>query len=347
MASKVLPSLTSHQGSGINQHAKSKFGPNSRGLPRRTDKIKVSSPDHQIQLKPRVNNRLFQEKPPTSSKLPSTPTAPRSRIKPNSKLSGNGNDSFHSPQPKKTNLNNPTLTPSAPITVRHVSANQNQQLPSISSNINLSNSPKITSNKSSPNFSHSNSNNVITRHKSLSNTPTNSWIDTKNEVKAQADAGNIEAMFIYANILFTGRGVLTDRPGARKYFQKAADAGHCKAQMQLADILLNGWGIPRNPQVACKYLMKAAETDNFDALCTLGKCYRDGIGVKKNLEEAEKRLRKGADQGHSGCQFELAQLLEMKGIEHKEEALSYYQKASNQGYPSASNYYLNLLNKKM
>ena len=154
-------------------------------------------------------------------------------------------------------------------------------------------------------------------------------------------------MFIYANILFSGRGVIIDRTGARRYFQKAADGGLCKAQIQYADILLKGWGIPRNPQLACKYLTKAVETGNCDAMCTLAGCFRDGVGVKKNLEEAEKIFRQGADQGHSGCQFELAQVLEMKGPDFKEEALSYYQKASNQGFPSASNNFLRLLNKKM
>lgn len=172
------------------------------------------------------------------------------------------------------------------------------------------------------------------------------WSDTTKEVKSQADAGNIEAMYIYANILFTGRGVVMDRTTARKYFQKAANNGHCKAQVQYADILLNGWGIPKNPKVACKYLAKAVESGDLEAMSTLGKCYRDAIGVEKDIEKAEQILRRGADADHAACQFELGQLLEIKGIEFKDEALSYYQKASKQNFPAASANFLRLLNRR-
>lgn len=367
MASKVLPSLNG-QGVGMNQRIKSRVSPNSRGLPRRTDMIKVSPPDHPIQLKPRVSNRLFSEKPTTAGNVSRTPSSIKTKITVNSKSNVHKNIS-QTPKSTKTAFNqaNP---PSTQITVHHATANQ-QVLPSINSNTNFANnspkitnnkstptissansnfsnnSPKISNNKSSPNLSHTNSSgNKITRNKSMPSTPKNSWNETKNEVKAQADSGNLEAMFVYANILFSGRGVIIDRTGAKKYFQKAADGGHCKAQIQYADMLLKGWGIPRNPQLACKYLTKAIESGNSDALYTLAGCFRDGNGVKKNLDEAEKLFRNGADQGHGGCQFELAQLLEMKGMEFKDEALSFYQKASSQNYPLASINFLRLLNKK-
>lgn len=310
--------------------------------------IKVSSPDNPIQLKPRVRNRLFPEKPSTSGKVSRTPSAIKTKINTNTKPSGIHKNLSQTPTSSKPTSYNSTASPSTPITIRHASTNQ--QLPSISSNTNYTNTPKISNNKSSPNLSHTNSSsptNKITRNKSLPSTPKNSWNETKNEVKAQADSGNLEAMFVYANILFSGRGVIIDRTGAKKYFQKAADGGLCKAQIQYADILLKGWGIPRNPQLACKYLMKATESGNCDAMYTLAGCFRDGTGVKKNIDEAEKLFRKGADQGHSGCQFELAQLLEIKGADYREEALSFYQKASNQGYPLASVNFLRLLNKKM
>ncbi|OHT15086.1 hypothetical protein TRFO_14429 [Tritrichomonas foetus] len=174
----------------------------------------------------------------------------------------------------------------------------------------------------------------------------NEWNETTIAVKKQADGGCLEAMFVFAKILFNGRGVVTDRTGARKYFQMAADGGHCGAQLQYADILLNGWGMPKDPASAVKYLNKAADSGSSDALCMLGRCYNQGQGVKQNKEEAEKAWRRGSDLGHGGCQFELAQMLEFKGPEFKDEALSFYQKASNQGFPSASMNFLRLLNKK-
>ena len=182
--------------------------------------------------------------------------------------------------------------------------------------------------------------------RSLKTKEAKEWNETTIAVKKQADAGNVDAMFVFANILFNGRGVLTDRTGARKYFQRAAEAGHSQAILQYADILLNGWGMPKDPVTAVKYLRKAADDGNGDALCKLGACYRDGAGVKRDKEIAEKTFRSGAGIGHAGCQFELAMMLEFKGKEYKEEALSFYQKALAQDYPSANMNFLRLLNKK-
>jgi TPR repeat protein len=149
-------------------------------------------------------------------------------------------------------------------------------------------------------------------HASSLGLPAN-WNSTASTIKRSADEGDAACQFTYANILFQGRGVATDRRTAKVYFQRAADAGHVEAQCQFADILMQGWGIPKNPVLAAVYFQRAAVAGHLEGVYRYGKCLLDGAGVTQNRSGAAQWFQTGADEGHTLCQVEFAKICEGNG----------------------------------
>jgi TPR repeat protein len=159
------------------------------------------------------------------------------------------------------------------------------------------------------------------------------WNETTAAVKAAADKGDPASQFVYANIMFHGRGCPIDRRTAKRYFQRAADAGHAGAQFQFAEILMFGWGIPKNPADSAKYFHRAAINGHVDAMYEWGKCLQEGTGTAKDPNEAERWFRNGADLDHVQCQMECGQMREAAG--DLRTAYRYYQMAASLGNPAA------------
>lgn len=161
------------------------------------------------------------------------------------------------------------------------------------------------------------------------------------DVKANADAGNPEAMATYGAALatgafglkqsqsdsirwlkmaaekgsvdgasglgwayFNGEGIAQDYKEAAKWFLIAAEKGNPVAQERMGYLYSEGKGVPTEPGVALGWYKKSAEQGNEGGICGVGMCYLLGKGVEKNDQEALVWFKKAADRGDPiGKQF--------------------------------------------
>ena len=170
------------------------------------------------------------------------------------------------------------------------------------------------------------------------------WAVTIDEVKQNAENGDMDSQFSLGVLHLQGRGVQQDYAQALKWFKKAAAQNMPQAQSNLAVFYLNGWGgARRNPQKAFELSRKAALQGFADAQLNLSRFYREGIGVKKNLKEASKWLKKAALQGHAHAQMNLG--VEKHRAQDYKEARKWFERSAEQDQPIAQYMYGQFLQK--
>jgi len=107
-----------------------------------------------------------------------------------------------------------------------------------------------------------------------------------------------------------------------------AAAGDAEAQYDIACILFDGERVKKNKKEAAQWYLKAAKQGHILAQETMGWAYHDGWGVKENQEKAIHWYREAANQGSTVAQRELAELV---SDEDPEDAASLYQLAAEAG----------------
>lgn len=84
---------------------------------------------------------------------------------------------------------------------------------------------------------------------------------------------------------------------------------------------------------------RLADTGNIDGIIGIGKCYEEGTGVKQNFNEARKYYQQASDLGSARAMCYLAMLYEFYLNSPDEaikwEAIKWYQKSADLGYPLA------------
>ena len=110
--------------------------------------------------------------------------------------------------------------------------------------------------------------------------------------------------------------------------REKAVAGDAEAQYSFACILYEGEGVKKNKKEAAQWYLKAAKQGHILAQETIGWAYHDGWGVSENQEKAIHWYREAANQGSIVAQRELAELV---SDEDPEEAASLYQLAAEAG----------------
>ena len=74
------------------------------------------------------------------------------------------------------------------------------------------------------------------------------------ELKAQAESGDINSQVILANKYFNGEGLKQDKKEALKWYKLAAEKGHAGAQTTMGLFYSGAWGlIEPNMEVALQY----------------------------------------------------------------------------------------------
>lgn len=158
----------------------------------------------------------------------------------------------------------------------------------------------------------------------------------------EANAGNIEAMFLLARFYETGDDDLEvdDREAAR-WYRTAADKGHGAAMRQLADMYLKGRVSGRVDDAnAIQWLLKAEQAGNLSALNDLGFMYQRGRGTDAKLSEqarfseAMKWYKRAADRNNATGMYNIAWMYENgQGVTAPEpaQALEWYKRAAVRG----------------
>jgi len=184
------------------------------------------------------------------------------------------------------------------------------------------------------------------------------------QVKALAEAGDVEAKEAYANCLYNGFGVAVNLPEAYRVYREAA-ALRPAAEMQAAGMLIDGKGVPKNvPEglalmkhaaaagdaYAATYMMSmdgtyspdtveaSARQGDFDPMMRLGLDYEEGKhGRDKDFGKAFGYLKRAAEGGSPRAMVFLGDMYENgEGIpvDHA-QAISWYLKADAAGDDTA------------
>lgn len=131
--------------------------------------------------------------------------------------------------------------------------------------------------------------------------------DKKDEAKPVLDEligeGNTSAMLALAYI--------SSEAEAAELMHKAADAGDPNAMMLFAMSQLTGKGVPKNEIDGIRMLRLAAEAGSTRAMLVLGHFYKDGsYGIGFNLNESTRLIAEAAKRGDPAAQNILASLEE-------------------------------------
>ncbi len=157
------------------------------------------------------------------------------------------------------------------------------------------------------------------------------------EVKAKAEAGDVESEFQLGRCYANGEGVAKNQVEAVKWFRKAAEQNHTVAQFDLGLCYHNGDGVAKNQVEAAKWFRKAAERGLAKAQGALGWYYFNGKGVPRDFAESVKWSRKAAEQGNSLGQDTLGMcFFNGEGVPRDfAEAVKWFRKAAEQNLADA------------
>lgn len=123
------------------------------------------------------------------------------------------------------------------------------------------------------------------------------------------------------------------------WIRKAAEQGNDVAIEEMGYKYYEGFGVKQDYSEAMKWLKRAAEKGKASAYSSIGIMYRDGEGVAPDFDKAEENFIKGATAGNSYSAYLLARLYgHYMKPNKKEEALEWYQKASDMGSYRATEY---------
>ncbi|MDJ0837066.1 MAG: SEL1-like repeat protein [Acidobacteriota bacterium] len=147
-----------------------------------------------------------------------------------------------------------------------------------------------------------------------------------------AESGDIECVFLLASSIEEGMGGEEPDPaGSVPWYLKAAEAGHPGAMNNLGVLYHSGLGVEQDSEKARTWYGSALGKGNVGAMNNLGSLLR--AENPNNLTEALAWFRKAAEMGYPPAQTNLAVLLEEgSGVEPAlEEAADWYRKAAAQG----------------
>lgn len=122
-----------------------------------------------------------------------------------------------------------------------------------------------------------------------------------------AEQGNVEAQIALAEAHFYGRGTVTNRQEAVRWYMKAAQAGDPSAQASLGYCAFHGLGREKDRIAAVKWYLMAAEAGNLVAMNNLAYCLLNGFGIEKDAEKGFSWAMKAAERGHHPSQTMVAE----------------------------------------
>lgn len=154
-----------------------------------------------------------------------------------------------------------------------------------------------------------------------------------------AEADNVEAQEIVADIYIYGQGVEIDPQEALKWSRRAAALGSAEGENDIAVHYAKGQGVEQDDAEALKWFERAAEHGNAKALISLSRRYLYGTdGLEPDFGRGLAYLFAAADSGHPRALWSLAQFTETGrfGLSPDlHEALRLYERAAELRYPAA------------
>lgn len=127
-------------------------------------------------------------------------------------------------------------------------------------------------------------------------------------VRALADAGEREAMFLLGTAYDEALGVSENLAEAVGWYRRAADRGHVLAQHNLGNLHAAGRGVAKDDAQAVAWWRRAAEQGDAIPMFRLGEMYEAGRGVERDLALARAWFERAAARGLARARSALARL---------------------------------------
>lgn len=152
---------------------------------------------------------------------------------------------------------------------------------------------------------------------------------TIDELKQNAQNGDLGSQFQLGALYWQGRGVSQDYSAAFKWFEKAAKQGMPAAQSNIAIFYSNGWAVEQDYKKAVFWHKKAVAQGFAASQFQLSHFRKEGLGgLRKNASLALGLVKKAATGGHRKAQAFLgADYLQKKKYK---EARKWFIKAAEQ-----------------
>lgn len=129
-------------------------------------------------------------------------------------------------------------------------------------------------------------------------------VDGRKWLGRAAEAGDFDALFLYADMLLEGRGGPVDVEQARVYLKKAVQRGHIEAASALSDLLLEIGGEQATAE-ARQVLRDLANKDSVSGMLQYSRLLFEGIGGPVDEAQGTFWLRKA--EKHPDFQSVIAQ----------------------------------------
>lgn len=160
-----------------------------------------------------------------------------------------------------------------------------------------------------------------------------------DEIRIQAEKGDILAQSALGSMYFYGRGVKQDMNEAISWYRKAAEQGYAKAQFNLGMAYSEGDGVPKSYMETLSWMRKAAAKGHPQARALVAGMEKNGLGAgPEKFDAAEvERNRKAAEAGDKEAQYAVGWYYE-DGIgvtQDISQAISWFRKAAEAGHSPA------------
>ena len=130
------------------------------------------------------------------------------------------------------------------------------------------------------------------------------------QLRAQAEMGNVEAQFALAQAYDRGRDAVVDKIEAVRWYTRAAEQGDAFSQYLLGNNSWNGTGMPKSEQEAVRWWQRAAAQGFAPAQSSLGRALvTGGQGVLPDKTRAYLWLALSAGQGDQEADQQRATLV--------------------------------------
>lgn len=130
------------------------------------------------------------------------------------------------------------------------------------------------------------------------------------QLRAQAERGDVEAQFALAQAYDRGRDVPSDKGEAVRWYMRAAEQGDAFSQYLLGNNSLNGTGMPQSEKEAVRWWQRAAAQGFAPAQSSLGRALvTGGQGVSPDKTQAYLWLALSAGQGDQDADQQRATLV--------------------------------------
>ena len=125
-------------------------------------------------------------------------------------------------------------------------------------------------------------------------------------------------------------------PLAESAFRRARMLQDDDAIVDMAGLLMRGEGVDPDPELAVAWLNRGIVLRHAGAQWLVGLAYASGRGAPANLAEGMRLLQQAADRGHTGAQYDLAELLlKQGGATHHARGLHYLAAAAQRNHLQA------------